>query len=141
MVKLGYKLYLKFGEWNTMDKKKMVTIEEILYNEPREIEIPGWGIVKVRDPKVKDRREAYRKASEHPAWDRMSMLERASEIARWLALLTIVEPKIDEETYLEANELKIIRLLDKVAEECGKRIKELEKHGIHRFLLEKKERG
>jgi len=119
--------------------KKLVTVEQILFNEPYELQIEGWGIVKVRDPKVKDRREAYKLASQHPCWEQMSDLEKAVETTRFLMIKCLVEPKITPEQYLEANEIKIAFLLDKIADEMSKRMENITRKGLQHFLPEKTE--
>jgi len=108
-----------------MDTKKYITLEEILYNEARDLEIPGVGVVKVKDPTVLDRIEAKKAAMKHPLWDKMSEDEQGSEIQRQLALRMLVEPKITQEQYLQANDPLMFTILDTVIIDYVMRLKAL----------------
>jgi hypothetical protein len=105
--------------------KKYIRLEDILLNEPRDLEIPGIGVVKIRDPTVGDRIEAKRAAMEHPLWDKMTEEERGSEIQRQLALRMLVEPKITKEQYLQANDPLLFTILDTVIIDYVMRLKAL----------------
>jgi len=119
-------------------QEQIVSKEEILYNEPREVKV-GKKVVKYRSPRVKDRIEAYRLATTLPGWDTMDDLQKTLETTRIMMLLSLIEPKLTFEEYLNANEMTIANILDTIANDYSKRLEQLQKHGVLRFLPEKTE--
>jgi len=119
-------------------EKQVVSKEEILYKESREVPI-GNKIVKYRSPRVQDRIEAHKLASTLPGWDTMDELQKTLEVTRIMMLLSLTDPKLTFKEYLDANEMTIAKILDTVANDYSKRLEELQKHGVLRFLPEKTE--
>lgn len=122
-------------------EKKVLSIEDILSNPIRELNIPGLGIVKIKDPTIEDRLEATKEAQKNPNWKNMDERERGAEIIKLTALRMLVEPKITFEQYKEANDLTMLTILDTIAMDYGKRLKELtdkRKRVVDSFLQEMK---
>jgi len=105
--------------------KKLIKIEEIMSNLPREIPIKGIGTVLIRDPTKRDRIEARLESSKMDTWDQLDNLEKSIEIQNRVALKMIVEPKITEEEYLNAPDSTISRIIEIVTLEYSKRVAEL----------------
>ena len=104
--------------------KRRITLEDILFNEPYEVEIPGYGTVLVRDPTEMDKIEARKAAMKHPLWEQMTEAERDAEFQKQLARVRLVEPKVSLEDYYNANP-KLLAILDVLAMQYFKRMKEL----------------
>jgi len=106
-------------------KKRLITIEEIMTNQPWEIYIKNIGKVLARDPTKGNRIEARLEASKMKIWDQLSDIDKTLEIQNRVALKMLVEPKIGEEQYLNAPDSKITRIIDAVSLEYSKRIAKL----------------
>ena len=110
------------------DKSKYrVKLEDVLFNEPWEVEVPGVGTVLVRDPTERDRIEARKAARKHPLWDELNEVQKSAEIQKHLARIMLVEPKISEEDYFNANSKILDAILDTVSMVYMKKINELTK--------------
>jgi len=107
------------------NKKKRITLEQIILNKPREIEVEGYGTILVRDPTKKDRIEAREEASKHPLWDTLKEEEQNIEVLDRLMYRIIVEPKLTEKEYFEAKETAIRDIIDSVILDYTKRLKDL----------------
>ena len=105
--------------------KYRIKLEDVLFNEPWEVEVPGVGTVLVRDPTERDRIEARKAARKHPLWNELSEVEKSAEIQRHLARLMLVEPKVSEEDYFKANSKIMDAILDTVSMEYMKKVSEL----------------
>jgi len=108
-----------------MSKKERIKLTEIMFNEPREIEVEGYGTILVRDPTRKDRIDARKEASNHPLWDTLTEEEKNLETLDRLMYRIIVEPKLTEEQYYGARETVIRDIIDSVIVDYTKRLKDL----------------
>jgi len=108
-----------------MTKDKILTLKEILSNEPRVLVIPGIGKVKIRDPTVKDRIDAEVLASKHPRWKEMDKEERTALVTKMVTLKMLIEPKITYEDYLKSNDSTLLAILDTIAMDYALRIRKL----------------
>ena len=79
--------------------KETITLKQLLENTPVEIEVPGVGTFKVREPTRKDRIDAMTEARQSSYWDKLSEAEQWTEIQERLVIKTIVEPKLTWEQY------------------------------------------
>jgi len=104
-----------------MAKTPKVTLEELLYNEPRELFVEDIGVVKVRDPTPKDRMTARKLIKEHPLYDSMTQEEKDALQGTYLMLLIIEEPKIPIDQYEKCNEYKLQKILNVVGADYVKR--------------------
>jgi len=124
-----------------MSKKKILSINEILDNPVRELDVPGIGKVIIRDPTVEDRIEANKEASKHPNWKDMNEVDQRIEVQKYVSLRMLVEPNISIEDYKKANDLTILTILDTIAMDYGRKLKKLtdkRKGVIDSFLQEMK---
>ena len=108
-----------------VSKKKRITIEQLLFNEPREIEVEGYGTVLVRDPTKNDRIEAKKEAKEYPLWDQLSPEEQNLLVLDRTILRIIVEPELPKNIYFEARESAIRDVIDSVILDYTKRLRTL----------------
>jgi len=106
-------------------KKERITLEQIMLNAPREIEVEGYGTILVRDPTKQDRIDARKEASSNPIWEQLTDEEKNLETLDRLMFRIIVEPKIAPEDYLGARETAIRDILDSVILDYTKRLREL----------------
>ena len=123
------------------DDKKVISIEQIIDNPIRVLDIPGLGLIKIKDPTIGDRLEATKEAQKNPNWKNMDERERGAEVIKLTSLLMLVEPKISFKEYYKANDLTMITVLDTIAMDYGKRIKKLtdkRKRVVDSFLEEMK---
>ena len=107
--------------------KYRIKLEDVLFNEPWEVEVPGVGTVLVRDPTERDRIEARKAARKHPLWDELNDVEKSAEIQKHLARIMLVDPKISEEDYFRANSNVMNAILDTVSMVYVKKVNELTK--------------
>ena len=105
--------------------KYRIKLEDVLFNEPWEVEVPGVGTVLVRDPTERDRIEARKIARKHPLWDELSEVQKSAEVQRHLARIMLVDPKISEEDYFKANSKIMDAILDTVSMVYVKKVNEL----------------
>jgi len=105
--------------------KTRITLDQIMNNEPYEIEVPPYGTILVRDPTRKDKLEARKEAMKSPYWESMDKATQDDDIAYRVAIKCVIEPEITVEQYLNAPEPKIITILDSVLLEYGKRLKSI----------------
>lgn len=106
-------------------KKDRISIEQILFNEPREIEVEGYGTILVRDPTKGDRIEAKKEAQEHPLWDQLPNEEKELLVLDRLILRIIVDPVIPKNVYFDGRESAIRDVIDSVILDYTKRLREL----------------
>jgi len=124
-----------------MEKKKL-SLTDILEIKTEELEIPGIGTYTIRCPKTREKIDARVEATKTPGWADMSEDERNTEISRRLSLKMLIEPKITEEQFMEADYIKTITILDTIALWYAAKIKELydkRKDIIDHFLTLMKE--
>jgi len=104
----------------------VITIKGLLSNEPWEVEVESLGIlVKCKDPTTKDKIDVRTEAKEHPLWEEMEDLEKATEISTRLVLKMIVDPKITYEDYLKSPSPKIDAIIESVKLAWYKKVKKL----------------
>ena len=96
-----------------------------MLNEPRVIEIEGYGTVKVRDPTKGDRIQAKQEAMESPVWDSLSLEEQELDVLYRTMIMCVVEPKITKEMYLEGKESAIRDIIDSVLLDYSQRLREI----------------
>jgi len=127
---------------NSEKEKSILTLSDIIDNPVKTLKIKGVGIVKIRDPTVKDRLEAKEFLLSLQGYKDMTDMEKGLEEQKLIALKMLVEPKISFEDYKECNEIKILAILDSVAMEYGKKMKILtdkRRREIDTFLSQMKE--
>ncbi len=95
-------------------EKEYIDVKNLLLNEPYDIEIPGIGYVKIRDPTEADFLDVEVSASKHPLYDKQTDAERLTYFNRLLALRMLVEPNVSEEEFKQANFPKMEIVLDTV---------------------------
>ena len=93
---------------------KILTLNEILDNSPRELDVKGIGIIKVRDPTTKDRIDAKEEAKKDSRWEELSIPEQDALVLDFMALRMIVEPKITIEDYYKANSVTLMNIVNAV---------------------------
>jgi len=106
-------------------KKERITLEQIMLNAPREIEVEGYGTILVKDPTKQDRIDARKEASSNPIWDQLTAEEKNLETLDRLMFRIIVEPKLNSNNYLQARETVIRDILDSVILDYTKRLRSL----------------
>lgn len=126
-----------------MSKKVKITLDMLIANEPYEVEVPGMGIVKVRDPTQGDRKEARLEAMESPLWEKYDDFERKQDIGKRVARRMLIEPKISKEEYEKCTD-KVDNLLDYISFHYAKKLGELTEEKmkeIRAFLDQTKAEG
>jgi len=116
---------------------KILSLEEILDNSPRELEIPGIGTIKVRDPTTKDRIDSREEAKKDPRWKELSEAEKNALVLDFMAMKIITEPEITVDDYYKANSIKLMNILNAVIIDYTSRYTELQdkrKKEIDSFL-------
>ena len=104
--------------------KQRITLEEIMLNAPREVEVEGYNsTVLVRDPTKRDRIDARNEAMKSSLWEDLTEEQRTLDILDRVVFRTIVEPEITEETYLNAREGIIRDIIDSVLVDYTKRLR------------------
>jgi len=98
-----------------MSDKKLLLLSDILDNPVEELDVPGFGIVKLRCPTVKEKMDARKEAMTVQDYDKLADFDKTVELSRRLAMKILVDPKIPESDYLNSNDAKISVLLDTVA--------------------------
>lgn len=81
-----------------------ITIEQLTKNESVSIDVPGVGIVCVRDLTVGDRISAKVEASKMEGYKDLTESEKLDEITSRLVMRTITEPKFDDLKDLKYND-------------------------------------
>lgn len=125
----------------TMEKKKL-SLTDILEIKTEELNIPSVGTYTVRCPKTREKIGAREEATKTPGWSDMTEDEKNTEISRRLSLKMLVDPKITEEQFQEADYIKTISILDTIALWYATKIKEIydqRKAVIDHFLTLMKE--
>jgi len=95
-------------------EKKLVTIEDIIDRRIHEVEVPGYGVVKYRDPTMGERLDAVKEAKEDPRWEYLDEAQRLSLISDFVVLKMLVEPKITKEQYYNASVIALGNIMDAV---------------------------
>ena len=121
---------------------KLLSLEEILDNSPRELEVHGIGTIMVRDPTTRDRIDARNTAKKDPRWSEMKDDEKNALVLDFMAMSIIVEPKITSNDYYTANSIRLMNILNAVVIDYTNRYTELQdkrKAEIDAFLKRLKE--
>jgi len=106
--------------------KSSITLKQLLENDPWEVKIESLKVVvKVKDPTVQDKIDVRTEAMKNPLWDKMSDIEKATEISSRLALRMLVDPKIEYEEYLKCASPKIDAIIEAINWEWNKRVRKL----------------
>lgn len=92
-----------------------VDLKTILDNSPEEIQVEGYGSVKVRLPTIEEKLEAKSEVKKIPHYDSLSEVEKVYYEACIIAMKCLVEPRISLEDFLKAPDLKITRILNAVS--------------------------
>jgi len=112
---------------NSIENKKYIDIKELLENKVEDIDIPGIGVIQVRMPTIRDRIEAEKEASTHPAWNNMDAMSKRIEVEKRLARRVLVKPKISVKDYMNCNDIVTTAILDTVSGYIGLKVNELNK--------------
>lgn len=96
-----------------MSEIKKVTLQEIIENPIEEIDVPGFGKVKVRCPTIKDKLDARKDAIK--ITEGLPAEEMEFENSKILSLKMLIEPTITLDEYLNSNDSKISIILDTVS--------------------------
>ena len=104
---------------------KTVTLEQITDNAPYELDIPGIGLIKIKDPSNKDRYLAREDAKKLPFFDELSEIEQDGEVQRQLARRMLVEPTMSFDQFLDADGSKVDVILDTISLAYAVRVKAL----------------
>lgn len=94
--------------------QSILSLNEIMSNDPRELEVTGFGTVKVRDPTVDDKIKAREEAKKDSRWAELNEAEKNALILDLLSLKLIVDPKISVENYYTANSVKLSNIISSV---------------------------
>jgi len=102
-----------------------ITLEELIKNEPRELEVPDVGTVLVRDPTEEDRIEARKLAKKHPLWEELDPTQKDNLELSLLVLRIVVDPKIPPDQMYKCSSVKLGAIIDVVAAEITGRTRRL----------------
>jgi len=107
--------------------ESIISLNDILDNPSRVLEVKGIGNIMVRDPTTKDRLEARDQAKKDPRWESMSQEERLGLIQDLIAIKMMVEPKVTIDDYYNANSVKLMNIIDAIVIDYTKRFQSLTK--------------
>jgi len=82
---------------------KPITLNQLIDNEPIDVEVPGVGPVKFKLPSKGDWVQARKKAKTHPNWNELSEAEKLNEENSRLVQQVLIDPKISDEDYWKVN--------------------------------------
>ena len=105
--------------------KTKITLEQIMLNQPREVEVEGYGVVMVRDPTKEDRIVARQEAMESPVWDSLSTDVQDMQVMHRVMVKIVVEPEITNATFLAGKETVIRDIIDSVLLDYTKRLRSI----------------
>ena len=93
--------------------------------------------VLVRNPTPADRRIAQKHASDHPAYNQLTSVDRDTLVLKMLALEMLVEPKITYEQYMSIDDTKVNIILGAIINEHtikSAKLSEQSRENVRRFL-------
>ena len=96
-----------------------------MLNQPREVEVEGYGVVMVRDPTKEDRIVARQEAMESPVWDSLSTDVQDMQVMHRVMVKIVVEPEITNATFLAGKETVIRDIIDSVLLDYTKRLRSI----------------
>jgi len=121
-------------------KKKTFDPDEVLLNEPWELDLGKLGVFKIRLPTRRERIEAVRKTRSLEFYNQLSPEEKILEENCRIALKCIVEPEIPGDI-LDRGEVvedKLVMILNRVWGSIQERLREFQREISSRDFLEEK---